>query len=179
MVDCVTFLGRARTTQKRTAEKIKFSCQILLLHEIFFLFLSLFLLGEILIAQECNIVTAPAPPLIVRQQPPRARTPQPLVIREAPPRPPAPTCRQVITISGKRLPPPPRKVVLERLAPMPVKPQAVLVERWLPYAPQKRRVIFKPPCSAPDADLLVEKIDKVFETLDLDEFKKALFVNLI
>lgn len=98
--------------------------------------------GEIYITQEANQPTAPAPPLIIRQQPPRAETPEPLVIREAPPTPPETVGRKVITISGKRLPPPPRKVIIERLAPLPSKPQNVIIERWLPYAPVKRRVIF-------------------------------------
>jgi hypothetical protein len=99
--------------------------------------------GEILIRQEKNIPTPPAPPLVIRQVPPRPETPAPLVVREAPPRPPAAVGQKVITISGKRLPPPPRKVVIERLAPMPTKPQAVIVERWLPYTQSKRKVIFQ------------------------------------
>jgi hypothetical protein len=99
--------------------------------------------GEIVITQETNNFIQPAPPLIIRQQPPRPATPEPLVIREAPPQPPNEVGRRVITISGKRLPPPPRKVVIERLAPLPSKPQSVIIERWLPYAQTKRRVIFK------------------------------------
>jgi hypothetical protein len=99
--------------------------------------------GEILIRQEKNIPTPPAPPLVIRQVPPRPETPAPLVVREAPPRPPAAVGQKVITISGKRLPPPPRKVVIERLAPMPTKPQAVIIERWLPYGQSKRKVIFQ------------------------------------
>jgi hypothetical protein len=102
--------------------------------------------GEILITQEVNSLTPPAPPLIIRQQPPRPCTPEPLVIREAPPKPPGQVGRKVITISGKRLPPPPRKVVIERLAPLPSKPQAVLIERWLPYSQVKRRVIYQRSC---------------------------------
>ena len=98
--------------------------------------------GEIIITQEANTVTGPAPPLIIRQQPARAETPEPLVIREAPPQPPAAIGPKRITISGKRIPPPPRKVVIERLAPLPSKPQNVIVERWLPYGEVKRRVIF-------------------------------------
>lgn len=90
-----------------------------------------------------NTLTPPAPPLIIRQQPPRPITPQPLVVREAPPPPPAQVGRKVITISGKRIPPPPRKVVIERLAPLPSKPQSVIIERWLPYSQVKRRVIFQ------------------------------------
>jgi len=99
--------------------------------------------GEIIITQEVNSLTPPAPPLIIRQQPPRPTTPEPLVIREAPPQPPSQVGRKVITISGKRLPPPPRKVIIERLAPLPSKPQSVIVERWLPYSQVKRRVIFQ------------------------------------
>ena len=91
---------------------------------------------------EADIATGPAPPLIIRQQPARAATPEPLVIREAPPEPPAPVGPKRITISGKRIPPPPRKVVIERLAPLPSKPQNVIIERWLPYGEVKRRVIF-------------------------------------
>jgi hypothetical protein len=98
--------------------------------------------GEIIITQEANTVVGPAPPLIIRQQPARAETPEPLVIREAPPQPPAAIGPKRITISGKRIPPPPRKVVIERLAPLPSKPQNVIVERWLPYGEVKRRVIF-------------------------------------
>jgi len=99
--------------------------------------------GEIIIKQEKNISTAPAPPLIIRQQPPRPETPAPLIVREAPPRPPGAVGAKVITISGKRLPPPPRKVVIERLAPLPSKPQSIIIERWLPYKGLKRRVIFQ------------------------------------
>jgi hypothetical protein len=99
--------------------------------------------GEILITQESSSIVAPAPPLVIRQQPPKPSTPQPLVVREAPPQPPAPVGRKVITISGKRIPPPPRKVVIERLAPLPSKPQSVIIERWLPYNQAKRRVIFR------------------------------------
>ena len=45
--------------------------------------------GEIIIQQQANMLTAPAPPLIIRQQPARPATPEPLVVREAPPQPPA------------------------------------------------------------------------------------------
>lgn len=98
--------------------------------------------GEIVITMEPNVATGPAPPLIIRQQPPRASTPEPLVVREAPPEAPPAVGTKKITISGKRLPPPPRKVVIERLAPLPSKPQNVIIERWLPYGEVKRRVIF-------------------------------------
>lgn len=100
--------------------------------------------GEIVIKQLSNQLTPPAPPLIIRQQPPRPPTPEPLVIRESPPKPPAAIGRKLITISGRHLPPPPRKVVIERLAPLPSKPQSVIIERWLPYNDKlKRRVIFQ------------------------------------
>lgn len=99
--------------------------------------------GEIVIKQQANMLTPPAPPLIIRQQPARPNTPEPLIIREAPPQPPQQVGRKLITISGKRLPPPPRKVVIERLAQLPAKPQSVLIERWLPYCDVKRRVIFQ------------------------------------
>ena len=98
--------------------------------------------GEIIINQEANVAIPPAPPLILRQQPARAQTPEPMVVREAPPQPPPQVGRKVVTISGKQLPPPPRKVVVERLPPLPAKPQSIFVERWLPYAEVKRRVIF-------------------------------------
>ena len=99
--------------------------------------------GEILIQQEQNVLTPPAPPLIVRQQPARPETPEPLVVREAPPEPPRQVGRKLISIAGRRLPPPPRKVVIERLAQLPAKPQSVLIERWLPYSQVKRRVVFQ------------------------------------
>ena len=109
--------------------------------------------GEILITQEANELTPPAPPLIVRQQPARPATPEPLVIREAPPLPPPTIGRKLITISGKRLPPAPRKVVIERFAQLPAKPQSVLIERWLPYSEVKRRVIFR---AAPPDPIVVK-----------------------
>jgi hypothetical protein len=112
--------------------------------------------GEIIINQLPNVVPAPAPPLILRQQPPRPCTPEPLVIREAPPQPPEQVGRKVITISGKKLPPPPRKVVIERLAPLPSKPQSVIIERWLPYTDVKRRVIYNKPCQ-PDPVVIPPK----------------------
>jgi hypothetical protein len=99
--------------------------------------------GEIIIKQDGSSNVPPAPPLVIRQIPARACTPEPLVIREAPPQPPPAIGRKVITIGGNRIPPPPRKVIIERLAPLPSKPQSVLVERWLPYAQVKRRVIFQ------------------------------------
>ncbi len=57
--------------------------------------------GEILITQEPDYKTGPAPPLIIRQAAARAETPEPLVVREAPPQPPMPVGPKRITISGK------------------------------------------------------------------------------
>ena len=105
--------------------------------------------GDILIQQEANVLTPPAPPLVLRQMPNRPTTPVPLVIREAPPQAPLAVGRKLITISGKRLPPPPRKVVIERFASLPAKPQNILVERWLPYTSVKRRVIYRAPPPEP------------------------------
>jgi hypothetical protein len=45
--------------------------------------------GDIVITQEANSIIPPAPPLVIRQQPPRPSTPEPLVLREAPPKPPS------------------------------------------------------------------------------------------
>ena len=99
--------------------------------------------GEIIIKEEKNFPTAPAPPLVIRQVPPRPETPVPLIIREAPPKLPVSVGKKVVIISGKRLPPPPRKVIIERLAQMPTKPQSVMIERWLPFAQPKRKIIFQ------------------------------------
>lgn len=97
--------------------------------------------GEIVIKYEKNGTFDPAPPIIMRQQPSRPKTPEPLIIREAPPTPPSQIEKKVITISGKKLPPPPRKIIIERLPETPPKPQSILIERWLPYKRQKRKVV--------------------------------------
>lgn len=108
--------------------------------------------GDIVIKQEANIPTGPAPPVILRQVPPKPCSPEPLVIREKPPCPPIPVCKKEIVIPGKRLAPPPRRVVVEKLPLLPVKPQPVVVERWLPYEKPERRVIFQkaPPDPCPE-----------------------------
>jgi hypothetical protein len=123
--------------------------------------------GEIIIKEEPSVYTPPAPPLVIRQVPPRPITPEPLVFREAPPPLPPKLERKVITIPGKKLPPPPRKVVVERFAPVPPKPQSVLIERWLPYKQPKRRVIFKP---APP-DPVIPKPKNVIGIFFLNLFK--------
>jgi hypothetical protein len=83
-----------------------------------------------------------APPIILRQQPPRPETPEPLIIREIPPIPPPSNIGpKIITISGKKLPPS-RKVVVERLPPLPLKPKSIIIEKWLPYPEVKRKVIY-------------------------------------
>jgi len=80
--------------------------------------------GPIVIKQEANIPTAPAPP-----------------------NPPEPIPPKTIVIPGVRLPPPPRRVIIERLAPEPPQAQPVSVERWLPYDKRERRVVLEPkPC---------------------------------
>jgi hypothetical protein len=98
--------------------------------------------GEIIIREEPNLQTQPAPPLVIRQYANRPVTPAPLVVREQPPGAPALLQPKLIIIPGKIIPPPPRKVIVERLAKLPEKPQSVVIERWLPYRDQKRRVIF-------------------------------------
>lgn len=57
--------------------------------------------GEVIIHQEPNIRTKPAPPLVIRQIPARSVTPEPLIIREAPPPPPKAVPVRCIRISGK------------------------------------------------------------------------------
>jgi hypothetical protein len=110
--------------------------------------------GDIIIEQKPNILTPPAPPLVIRQAPARPPTPEPIVFREAPPQPPPQIGRKIITIYGKKLPPPPRKVVIERFAPLPPKPPAFIIERWLPFKQQKRRVILQ---KSKDADPVCQK----------------------
>ena len=133
--------------------------------------------GEIIISQEANKLSPPAPPLILRQQPARPETPEPLIIREAPPKCPCQVGRKVITISGKCLPPPPRKVVIERLAPLPSKPQSVIIERWLPFMQSKRRVIFQ---KTDDKETIVVKPKNVciFELLCYISFHTGCFFFL-
>ena len=99
--------------------------------------------GDIVIIQEPNKQTPPAPPVVIRQHPAKPVTPEPIVIREAPPKQPPSLGKKLIIISGKRLPPPPRKVIIERLAELPPKPPDVIIERWLPYKQIKRKVIFQ------------------------------------
>lgn len=116
--------------------------------------------GDLVIRQEANIPTAPAPPVILRQVPFKPCTPEPLVIRELPPCPPIPLCRKEIVIPGKRLAPAPRRVVVEKLPMLPAKPQSVVVERWLPYDKPERRVIFQKappdPCSEKPKNLIIQ-----------------------
>ena len=134
--------------------------------------------GEIVIKQEANILTPPAPPLVIRQQPARPETPEPLVVREAPPPAPEPVGRKLVTISGKRLPPPPRKVVIERFAALPTKPQSVLIERWLPYAEVKRRVLFQ---AAPPDPVIVKPRNVVvqWETPQVEVRKEFKYLGVV
>ncbi|RMZ95824.1 hypothetical protein BpHYR1_017282 [Brachionus plicatilis] len=114
--------------------------------------------GEIVVKQLPNRQIAPAPPLVVRQAPPKPTTPAPLVLREAPPPPPPRIPDQTVLVPGKVLPPPSRKVVVERLPPIPPKPQQIFLEKWLPFKQQNRRVVFhraEPDCLLPNPRNLV------------------------
>lgn len=99
--------------------------------------------GDIVVKQLPNRQIAPAPPLVVRQAPPKPSTPAPLILREAPPPPPKKIPEQVLTVPGKVIPPPARKVVVERLPPIPAKPQQIFIEKWLPFKQEKRRVVYQ------------------------------------
>ena len=100
--------------------------------------------GDLLIKQLPNRQIAPAPPLVVRQAPPKPANPAPVILREAPPQPPPRVGDKLVLVPGKVLPPPDRKVVVERLPAIPPKPQQVFLEKWLGYKQQKRRVVFQP-----------------------------------
>lgn len=99
--------------------------------------------GDIVVKQLPNRQIAPAPPLVVRQAPPRPASPSPLILREQPPKVPQPESEKVVFVPGKVIPPPARKVVVERLPTIPPKPQSVLLEKWLPLKSQKRRVVYQ------------------------------------
>lgn len=68
----------------------------------------------------------PAPPVIIRQQPPNPENPPTLIFRENPPKPLKIEDKVEILIPGKRLPPTPRQVVIERLPAVPQKPQSIV-----------------------------------------------------
>jgi len=116
--------------------------------------------GPIIIKQEANYPTAPAPPIIIRQVPDIPCNPPPVVIREKPPTPPEPICPKTVTVPGVRLAPPPRRVIIERLAPQPPEAQPVTVERWLPYDKRERKVILEPkpcdPCVEKPKNVVIE-----------------------
>ena len=114
--------------------------------------------GDIVVRQLPNRQIAPAPPLIVRQAPPKPADPAPLILREAPPPLPPRIPETTVLVPGRVLPPPTRKVVVERLPPIPPKPQQIFVEKWLPFKQQKRRVVFhpaEPDCVLPNPRNLV------------------------
>ncbi|CAF0740054.1 unnamed protein product [Brachionus calyciflorus] len=118
--------------------------------------------GDIVVKHLPNRQIAPAPPLVVRQAPPKPATPAPLVLREVPPQPPARIPDQLVTVPGKVLAPPARKVVVERLPPIPPKPQQIFLEKWLPFKQQKRRVVYQrpePDCVLPNPRNLVIQWD--------------------
>jgi hypothetical protein len=103
--------------------------------------------GDIIIKEERSCYPMlPAPALVLRQQPSRAKTPEPLIIREAPPSPPKSIELKIINLNlnshqEQTPPPPPRKVVFEKLPSLPIKPQPIIIERWLCNPQVKRRVI--------------------------------------
>ncbi|CAF0708864.1 unnamed protein product [Brachionus calyciflorus] len=118
--------------------------------------------GDIVVKHLPNRQIAPAPPLVVRQAPPRPADPAPLVIREVPPQPPQRVPDQLVLVPGKVLAPPARKVVVERLPQIPPKPQNVFLEKWLPFKNQKRRVVYQrpePDCVLPNPRNLVIQWD--------------------
>jgi hypothetical protein len=116
--------------------------------------------GNIVIKQQPDIQTPPAPPLVIRQRGAEAVAPPPLTIRESPPKLPCPIPEKVVYVPGKTIPPPPRKVILEKLPEAPPKPQNILIERWLPIEEKTRRVVFEKACPlqplCPPQNLVVE-----------------------
>ena len=86
--------------------------------------------GELIIRQEQESVSIPAPPVIIRKIGDRAATPPPIVIREVPPEVPS-IDRKVITVtSGKVNEYPARRVITEIVPPLPPKPPQVIIEKW-------------------------------------------------
>ena len=117
--------------------------------------------GDLVIKQQPDVATTPAPPLVIRKPVDAAKTPEPLIVREAPPCPPPPIPSKTIIVPGKTIPPPPRKVVIEKLPEQPPKPQPIVIERWLPYdGPAKRKVVYEKPCPlrppSPPKNLIIE-----------------------
>lgn len=100
-------------------------------------------IGELYLRQEPDIPQPAAPPLIIRQEASRAKTPEPLIIREEPPKMPPRIGAKIVKVAGKNLPPPPRRVVIEKIPPAPTKPRPIIIERWLPFKEQKRKVIYQ------------------------------------
>lgn len=102
------------------------------------------LLGDIIIRQENHSIPVCAPPLIVRERPPRPLSPtEPIIIREEPPALPTTLGPKIITLKSKSAELPPRKVVIERLPQLPAKPQSIIIEKWLPFPKQRRRVVYE------------------------------------
>jgi len=135
--------------------------------------------GEILIKQQPDVPTTPAPPLVIRKPVDAAKTPEPLIVREAPPCPPKPIPSKTITVPGKTIPPPPRKVVVEKLPVPPPKPQPIVIERWLPYeGPAKRKVVYEKPCPlkppCPPKNLIIE-----WESADVEIEKREEHLEVV
>lgn len=59
--------------------------------------------GSVVIVQEPDVKTGPAPPVVIRVAAKRPETPAPLVVREAPPQPPKPVGVKRVTIAGIEL----------------------------------------------------------------------------
>lgn len=102
---------------------------------------------EIIIREEPCIQEAPAPPLVIRQEGKRPKTPEPIVFREYPPEPPKKTEKKIITIPGKKIGPGPRKIVVEKMPDLPVKPPDIIIEKWLPYPNIKRKIVYEKSCN--------------------------------
>lgn len=95
---------------------------------------------ELNIIKEADIHVKPAPPIIIRQNKSRPKTPEPISIREAPPQYSSSLLNKTVTYKGKVLDPPQRRVVIERMPNLPAKPAKLTVDRWLPSKKQELKV---------------------------------------
>lgn len=98
--------------------------------------------GDLIIRQENQHVAVAAPPVVIRQHPPRPITPPTTVIREAPPT--FHYDRKVINVTGKTVTDiPDRRLIIERMPSLPPKPPSIIIEKWLPPAKLRRRVVYE------------------------------------
>lgn len=102
---------------------------------------------EIIIREEPCVQEPPAPPLVIRQEGKRPKTPEPIVYREYPPEPPKKTEKKIITIPGKKIGPVPRKIVVEKMPNLPAKPPDIIIEKWLPYPSTKQKIVYEKSCN--------------------------------